>query len=321
MLGLAENSLFAYGYAIEQFLAYCNDQALSPEDADRRSIAQYVRFLRTRPNKRNSKLAHISSGSGLANATIVQWLTAIRLFYDYLVEEHICRSNPLGTREFKSKALYRRRGSSSIAFRRLESLPWIPSESDWPLILEGLKPFSPRDRLMFALSYDCALRREELCILRVEDIDPSNRMIRIRAETTKNRLERVLPFSETSARLLVSYTRARYAQSRNAGALFLSESNRNLGAPIKRSAWSKSIRKLAVRSGILQLHPHTFRHLCLTDLARAGWDIHEIARFAGHRSLASTLRYIHLSGRELREKLEGAMSHIHDQRVRSIAAT
>ena len=56
-------------------------------------------------------------------------------------------------------------------------------------------------------------------------------------------------------------------------------------------------------------------HLCLTDLARMGWDLHAIATFAGHRSVDSTLRYIHLSGRELAEKLNQGMAQIHAWRV------
>jgi site-specific recombinase XerD len=59
--------------------------------------------------------------------------------------------------------------------------------------------------------------------------------------------------------------------------------------------------------------------LCLTDLARAGWDIHEIARFAGHRSIQTTLNYIHLSGRELAAKLDASMSSVHAWRVRLIS--
>ena len=59
----------------------------------------------------------------------------------------------------------------------------------------------------------------------------------------------------------------------------------------------------------------TLRHLCLTDLARAGWDIHEIAAFAGHRSVQTTLLYIHLSGRDLSRKLASGMAQIHARRV------
>ena len=62
------------------------------------------------------------------------------------------------------------------------------------------------------------------------------------------------------------------------------------------------------------------RHLCLTDLARMGWELHEIATFAGHRSTDSTLRYIHLSGRDLADKLTAGMDHIHGWRVETLAS-
>jgi integrase/recombinase XerD len=61
------------------------------------------------------------------------------------------------------------------------------------------------------------------------------------------------------------------------------------------------------------------RHLCLTDLARAGWDIHEIATFAGHRSVQTTLLYIHLSGRDLSQKFATGMAHIHARRAQMLA--
>jgi integrase len=57
----------------------------------------------------------------------------------------------------------------------------------------------------------------------------------------------------------------------------------------------------------------------LTDLARAGWDIHEIATFAGHRSVQTTLLYIHLSGRDLARKLAVSMAQIHAQRIHMLA--
>ncbi|MGW1505612.1 transposase [Streptomyces mirabilis] len=58
---------------------------------------------------------------------------------------------------------------------------------------------------MLALAYDAALRREELCSLRTDDVDPAHRTLRIRAETTKNRLERVVPYSASTGVLLSNY--------------------------------------------------------------------------------------------------------------------
>ena len=87
--------------------------------------------------------------------------------------------------------------------------------------------------------------------------------------------------------------------TRERGQLFVSFRTGISGRPIGVWAWAKTITNVALVSGVGRFTTHTLRHLCLTDLARAGWDIHEIAAFAGHRSLASTLQYIHVSGREL----------------------
>ena len=52
-----------------------------------------------------------------------------------------------------------------------------------------------------------------------------------------------------------------------------------------------------------------------------GWEVHAIAAFAGHRHTDSTLRYIHLSGRELADKLSQGMQHIHAWRVQALAGS
>jgi integrase len=82
--------------------------------------------------------------------------------------------------------------------------------------------------------------------------------------------------------------------------------------------WSKIIEGIAKRASVPQFTTHTLRHLCLTDLARAGWDLHEIAAFAGHRNTQTTLQYIHLSGRELADKLAQSLASIHARRAKLI---
>src|ERR1700736_4804477 len=136
---------------------------------------------------------------------------------------------------------------------------------------------------MLALAYDAALRREELCLLRTDDLDPAFRTLRVRAETTKNRRERIVPYSAATGDLLRAYLQERRALSQARGPLFLSVSRRNRAAAITPWTWSKVVRSVAVRAGILRFSTHTLRHLCLTDLARAGWELHAIATFAGHR--------------------------------------
>lgn len=294
--GLAENTLDAYSRGLETFLRFLSDRQLSVPAIRRVHIGTYLASLQ-------------NHGRSLSNATVQQRLTVVRLFYSYLVEEGVCKKNPVG------------QDGSRALVRRSRKLPWIPNEGDWQAILTATMQESVRNRVMLTFAYDAGLRREELCSLCTDDIDPSRRMIRVRAENTKGRRDRVVPYSATSGALLMQYLDRRRGMGQKRGRLFLSESRRNYSAPISIWSWSKITLRIARRAGVPRFTTHTLRHLCLTDLARAGWDIHEIATFAGHRSVQTTLLYIHLSGRDLARKLSATMSKIHSQRTDMLART
>ena len=238
----------------------------------------------------------------------------MRLFYDFLMEEGVRESNPVGRGRYTAG---RRRsgGGQGGLVPRVTKLPWIPTEQQWLSILAVAADEPIRNRVMLALAYDGALRREELCSLRTDDLDPAYRTVRVRAETTKNRLGRVVPYSAPIRVLLSVYLRHRATISRARGPLFLSESRRNRAEPLTLWTWSKVVRRIALAAGVPRFSTHTIRHLCLTDLARMGWELHAIASFAGHRHTDSTLAYIHLSRRDLADKLNRGMEHIHAWRI------
>src|SRR5712664_2152353 len=85
-LGLAANTIEAYGRALEDYLTFCCQQQIEVEAAAKEHLSLYVHDLVSRPNPRGIKIRVLDSGVGLANATLQQRLTAIRLFYDYLIE-------------------------------------------------------------------------------------------------------------------------------------------------------------------------------------------------------------------------------------------
>jgi hypothetical protein len=125
----------------------------------------------------------------------------------------------------------------------------------------------------------------------------------------------------TSSHLFQEYLCNRRALGSSRGPLFLSTSNRNCGRPLSFWSWSKEICALADESNVNDLSTYTFRHLRLTDLARSGWDVHETAKFAGHRSIQTTLLYIDLSGVELPAKVADAVHgerELTDTAVRAI---
>ena len=301
--GLAANTLEAYGRDLDAYLAFLASVGVELQAVVRNVIGAYIQHIAQRPSKRERE-----ARTTLSNATLQQHLTVIRLFYDYLVEERVCARHPL-------RPTIGGRG----LIQRHRRLPWIPSEEQWQSILQVCRQEPLRNRVMLAMSYDAALRREEVCSLGTADVDPAHRLLRIRSEATKSRRERIVPYSAPTSDLFSLYLRVRRELSRERGALFLSESFRNVGQPITIWTWSKAVGRIARRCNLPQFTPHTLRHLCLTDLARANWDIHEIATFAGHRSVQTTLLYIHLSGRDLSRKLAVGMAQIHEQRTRMLA--
>jgi integrase/recombinase XerD len=301
--GLALNTLDAYGRNLERYLRFLSASGKDPDEIEQETVGAYLRDLvkpSTTPEEPDPRMA---------NATIQQHLAVLRMFYDFLVEEGRRTRNPFRQGEGRS---------SRPLVKREHKLPMIPTEEEWCRVLSEAAKEPIRNRLMLAMSYDAGLRREELCLLETSDIDPSRRTIRIRAETTKNRRSRVLPYSVTTDELFGQYLEHRRTLSHQRGRLFLSQSPRNRAEPVSMWAWSKIVAVIAKRAGATNFTPHTLRHLCLTDLARADWDIHEIAIFAGHRSIETTMIYVHLSARDLAAKFNATMTQLHQQRLEAI---
>jgi integrase/recombinase XerD len=173
---------------------------------------------------------------------------------------------------------------------------------------------------MVAMAYDGALRRAELVQIEIDDLEPAYSLIHLRAETTKSRRARDVAFGTATGQLLVNYLRERSRVfGRLNGRLFLSTSRRNRGAAIGAWSWSKVVNAIAERAGFPRFSTHTFRHMRLTDLARSDWTVDQIAQYAGHRDLSTTMLYIRLSGRELAARFQRTIATIHADREHLLA--
>lgn len=294
--GRAPNTLCAYAQALEGFFRFLNHLKVAHRNTTPHDISLLVRWMQGRYPKLRSPRSN-----GYSNSTILQWLSAVRLFFEYLVEEGEVKINPV-------RAGSRRRGRSGrpALVRQTKALPWIPTQGDWTKILKAFQGLHPRDQLMVAFAYDAALRREELCSIRISDIDLGNGLLRIPAEHSKSRTDRIVPLSAPTRRMCAAYYTFRKTQSSRDGALFLSLSPRNRHSAIGLSTWTKIVERVREECDLPRLTTHSFRHLRLTDLARSNWGVQKIAQFAGHTSIASTMRYIHLSGRDISDKVQRA---------------
>ena len=211
----AENTLAAYASNLDDFFGFLAARRTTIQAVDRRQLADYVESLSSRPRPRSRR-----RDAGLANATIQQRLTTLRLYFDFLVEGGLVEFNPVGRGRYRPGSA--ESGQCGL-LRRQPHLPWLPDETEWSQLVAAASDEPLRNRLMFALAYACALRREEVCALHVADLDFANRLVQVRAATTKTGRARVIPYSRDVDALLVPYLRERRRQRHDAGPLFLFE--------------------------------------------------------------------------------------------------
>ncbi|MEI7187771.1 site-specific integrase [Dickeya dianthicola] len=282
-LGRAPATIAAYRGALSHYFTFCSHNWIEPEQARFEDMAAYI----------SPQLPGMPFPA--ASATLQLQLSAIRLWYDFLMYLDLCTINPLPRSGMPC--------SGRGLIPRIVKLPRIPDDAQWQSFLVHAAGSPLRDRLMLALTYYGALRRAEVTALSIDDLDFAHRLIRIRAETTKNRHERIVCYSPAVAAHLMQMKLASVVK----GALFRSESDRNQGEPLSCWTWSKTIRKWSSEAGMPDISTHTFRHLRLTHLACAGWKLHELASYAGHRDPHTTQIYIYLSGRDLAARKVGAI--------------
>ena len=186
--------------------------------------------------------------------------------------------------------------------RQPQKLPQILSREEVAALIGSTLNLKHRAILMIA--YGAGLRLNEICHLKVADID-SDRMT-IRVEQGKGAKDR---YTLLSPRLLTEL-RWYWRAYRPKQWLF---TRKDPSRPIADATVHRIYHAAKTRAGIAKSGGiHSLRHAFATHLLEAGVDIHTIQRLMGHGHISSTLRYFHLARKHLAgtpsplELLEGA---------------
>lgn len=153
-LGRAPRTIDAYARGLAEFLEVCERDGIGPVAASRADVADYVRELTSRPSRRGANVVAIDSGAGLANATLQQRLVPVRLFFDFLIEEGLRESNPVGRGRYTPGRRFGAQPRGLIP--RLTKLPWIPSERQWLDVLAVAAGEPAEPSADFGLGFDHA---------------------------------------------------------------------------------------------------------------------------------------------------------------------
>ena len=146
---------------------------------------------------------------------------------------------------------------------------------------------SPKHRAILTTCYAAGLRISEALRLKPSHID-GQRMV-IRVEQGKGQKDRYVMLSPKLLETLRAFWRA----ARPKEWLFV---GRIPGQPMDRSAVEQACQKARRVSGIRKpIGPHSMRHAFAVHLLESGTDVRTIQLLLGHRSLATTARYLRIA--------------------------
>jgi integrase/recombinase XerD len=143
--------------------------------------------------------------------------------------------------------------------------------------------------------YSCGLRLLEGLWLQVSDIDSGRTMIHV--HRGKGAQDRYVPLPEATLQVLREY----WQTHRNPVWLFpalgrtLKEAARAT-RPMPRTTVQGALRRVVAQLGLRKrISMHTLRHSYATHLLEGGVNLRVIQRYLGHRSLQTTMLYLHLT--------------------------
>ena len=179
------------------------------------------------------------------------------------------------------------------------SLPKVRRERKLPCILSArqiMHLFSVCDlysKTLLAVIYDCGLRAFEACNLKWNDIYFDRCQVHIK--NGKGGKDRIVPISASTLKVLRAY-RAKYPSMTFVFKMFGKD------AQITHSFIRFRLKEMLGKAGLdTSYTTHSLRHSYATHLLDAGEDIQTVQQRLGHKSVSTTMVYLHLAKGEKRQ--------------------
>lgn len=216
-----------------------------------------------------------------------RWVSSIKSFFKYLVEDEVREDNPTTLLEGPKLGLYLPDTLSVVDIERIVTA------------VDKTSALGKRNHCIVEVLYGCGLRVSELVELKISDINFKENYIRVDGKGDKMRF---IPITDFTSDVIQEYILETRDQSKIVKKyedfIFL---NRR-GSPMSRVIIFLIIKELTEKAGISKkISPHTFRHSFATHLLQNGADLRYIQEMLGHSSITSTEIYTHLQTEELRD--------------------
>ena len=284
--GLNPNTSKNYSRFLRKFTLWLeknNLQKLCPVDLTEDHIWKYRMWLSRLPNSVRK------ATQGLDTSTQIRYLIAVRALLAYFHEKNI---SCLPTEKLKLPKERRERRVKFLEFEQVEKLLASPDIKT----ISGL-----RDRAILETLFSTGLRVAELAALDQKHLaGGKNKKDYEVSITGKGGYPRTVYFSERALEWMKKYLSARNDEE----APLFTRMRGPSSAPqrLTTRAIERIVQKYAAKAGTPMLAtPHTLRHSFATDLLNQGVDLRSVQEFLGHRNIATTQVYTHVTNKRLKD--------------------
>ncbi len=257
-------------------------------------------WLRLQRDDFRAWLRHLGRNH-LSRAATQLRFSALRTFYKFLVRRGALEATPVKNIMLPKLEKRLPRFLTVQQMNDLLEAPLKPASAPAAGKKRAGRPVEPgvaqRDVAVLETIYSCGLRISELCGLRVEDVNFSEQLVRVRG---KGRKERQVPVGETALRAIQAYWQMLPHPPTPPQPVFLA--SREDVAPVPSRTLQARLKKHLITAGLdPHLTPHKLRHSYATHLLDAGADLRSVQELLGHSSLASTQVYTHVTTERLKK--------------------
>ena len=190
--------------------------------------------------------------------------------------------------------------------RQDKHLPHFMGEAELRTLLDTPSKDTPlglRDRAILEVLYSGGFRVSELTGLDLPDLEMPDGMALVRGKGKRERLALLGPQARKALERWLGVRNDLSPRAAGQKAVFL---NKN-GARLTTRSVGRLLQKYVAQAGLdPRSSPHTLRHSFATHLLDHGADIRSVQELLGHRSLANTQIYTHITTTRLRESYEKA---------------
>jgi len=240
-------------------------------------------------SERIAKNYVLSLGEELERSTVSRKISALRMFYEYLLKEGLVKTNIF----------------SAVSNPKIsKKLPRIISDNEIDNLFNSIDTNTPlglRNYIILDLLFSCGLRASELIDMKLSDVHLDRKEVLIHGKGQVDRYAFLHDTLVDNLRRYMLYSRPillAKGKDLNSNQLLINYKGGNLTTRGLRVILDKVIED---SGSTFQIHPHMLRHAFATTLLNHGADLRTVQELLGHKHLKTTQIYTQVSAEKLRE--------------------